>query len=203
MTALVALGAAALLHAVHAADPPRYIDLDLLQRVQIVAVAGSAAGSTGEAADEATETARQFVRHLAEARRIRVVDAERVAAAMAKLELRTPRDLFKRGSGAGLKLDVGKASRLARGAGADSLLIPIWDSAPPSGKAAQGETPSTLRMHVMLVYRPRGQIIWEDSQLVGTPPEPGAGGVAAVADRVAAPLVRRFVAQWRTAGERG
>jgi hypothetical protein len=201
---VIGVGAVTGLGLADAADQPRHVELDLLRRVRVIAVAGSAEGApTTGTANEAAETARQFARHLKETRRLHVVDGERVAAAMAKLQLRTPRDLFTREPGIGLRLDVERASRLASEAGADSLLVPIWDSV-PAVKKAPGETAApSLRMRVMLVYRVRKQIIWEDTQLARTPLLPGVGGLAATADGVAGPLIERFIGQWRIAGERG
>jgi hypothetical protein len=185
------------------ATEPDYVDLDLLSRARIIAVAGTAtdAPSTGLAAEAAT-TAEVLARRLAETRRVQVVSAERVASAMAKMELKTVRDLFTRDPRIGLKLEVDKAASLARRSGADAALVPIWDTPP---RSAQTAGPAPLRLHVLLVLRGRKQIVWEDGALVKADAAAAAGSeaTAAAADQAAKTLAERFAMLWQQAGERG
>jgi hypothetical protein len=185
------------------ANEPDYVDLDLLRRARVIAVVGTAgnAPSTGLTAEAAT-TAEVLARRLAETRRVQVVRAERVAAAMEKMELKTPRDLFAREARIGLKIDIDKAASLARRSGADAALVPIWDT-PPRGGQATG--PAPLRLHVMLVLRGRKQIVWEDGALVKADAAAAAGSnaIAAAADQAAKTLAERFAMLWQQAGERG
>jgi hypothetical protein len=191
------------------AGEPDYVNLDLLRRARIIAVAGSAAETsappsppaTGLAA-EAAATAEALARRLAETRRVHVVGSRRVAEAMTKLQLKTPRDLFIREPQIGLKIDVGKAATLARRAGADAALVPIWDT-PPRDAQATGTPP--LRLHVVLIVRDRKQIVWEDGALVSADAAsaPGGTAVAAAADQAAKTLAQRFALLWQQAGERG
>jgi hypothetical protein len=190
------------------ASEPDYVDLDLLQRARIIAVAGSAdapggppsASVTGLAAEAAT-TADRLGRRLAETRRVHVVGSERVAGAMTKLQLKTPRDLFTREPKVGLKIDLDKAASLANRAGADAALVPIWDT-PPRAESATG--PSPLRLHVILILRGRKAIIWEDDALVSADlaSAAGASAIAAAADEAAKTLAQRFALLWQKAGER-
>lgn len=185
------------------ASEPDFVDLDLLSRARIIAVAGTAADvpSTGLAAQAAT-TAEVLARRLAETRRVHVVKADRVAAAMSKMELKTVRDLFTRDPRIGLKLDVDKAASLARRSGADAVLIPIWDTPP---RSAQSTGPAPLRLHVILVLRGRKQIVWEDGALVkaDTAAAAGSEATAAAADQAAKTLAERFAMLWQQAGESG
>jgi hypothetical protein len=185
------------------ANEPDFVDLDLLNRARIIAVVGAAAGvpSTGLAAQAAT-TAEVLARRLAETRRVQVVKADRVAAAMAKMELKSVRDLFTRDPRIGLKLDVDKAASLAHRSGADAALIPIWDTPP---RSAQATGPAPLRLHVILVLRGRKQIVWEDGALVKAESAATAGSeaTAAAADQAAKTLAERFAMLWQQAGESG
>jgi hypothetical protein len=186
-----------------AANEPEFVDLDLLRRARVIAVAGSAADapSAGVAA-EAAATAQVLARRMADTRRVHVVSADRVASAMAKMELQTPRDLFTREPRIGLKLDLEKAASLARRSGADAVLVPIWDT-PPRASQATGAPP--LRLHVLLVLRGRKQIIWEDGALVSpdVATAAGASATSAAADQAAKTLAERFAMLWQQAGERG
>jgi hypothetical protein len=120
---------------------------------------------------------------------------------MTKLKLGTPRDFFKREPRIGLKLDVDQAATLAYRCDADATLIPIWDT-PPADPKAPGVSP--LRLHVILVHRVRKLIIWEDVEVLpGTTATDQPEITAAMAEAAVGPLMDRFMAAWRLAGERG
>lgn len=200
---MVATGIVALLAAgrAGAVDRPGYVDLDLLRRARIVVVAGAAAGASGVVAEEAERTARALSRGLAGSRRVETVSVERASKAMAKLELRTARDLFKREPNRGLRLDTDRAAALADRCGADAVLVPIWDT-PPVEPGTAG--PALVRLHVMLVHQVRKQIIWEDAEtLKKGPPLETEAVTTAAAESAARPLIDRFMTAWRLAGERG
>jgi len=185
-----------------AVDRPNYVDLDMLRRARVIAVAGAAAGATGADAEQASATARVLATRLEESRRVQTVSSERVARVMEKLAVRTPLDLFKRDARLGLRLDLARAAALAGRCDADALLVPVWDT-PPADPVSPGAAP--LRLHVMLVHQVRRQIIWEDAQVL--PREAGASPApaitAAAVETAAAPLLTRFIAAWRLAGDRG
>lgn len=184
-----------------AEDRPNYVDLDLLRRARVIAVAGASAAATGADAERATTTARAIARALDGSRRVQTVSAGRVSRAMEKLELRTPMDLFKRDARSGPRLDLERAAALASRCGADAVLVALWDTPPAERSDARRPRP---RLHLILVHEVRRQVIWEDARFLARGKGAAAPTIsAAEITATANPLVERFVAAWRLAGDRG
>lgn len=191
--------AAVLLAGRPATGAPHFVDYDELRRVRVIAVVGSSVRE-GDAAREANETARLLAQAFQGTNRVWTVRAERVSSVMEALQLSFPTDLLTRGPGNRLRVDAEKAASLTRRAGADSLLIPFWE-ATPTGPGSDGR--ARRRLHLLLFLAHRKEIVWEDAE-ASREGSPGDASSFSEATRATVrALVRRFLADWRLARDRG